>query len=226
MEFGTDVLNAFPGICVAEGDIRSVRIAREHPGLEGLKEEIIREIRSRYTLERVKDEPLFRAYRDFFWSVGVDPTKTRPASEALVRRILSRGTLPMISTAVDAYNLASVRSGIPIAAFDADTLNGDLTMRFAADGEHFLGIGMDRPQVLKKNQVIISDPDQIIAIYPYRDSDATKVTPDTRNIRILTCGVPKVDRETVIGAFRLCAGYLEEYTGGVSSGFAVLPPHR
>ncbi len=226
MEFSTDVLSTFPGICVVEGDVRSVCIAPDHPGLEALKQEIIREIRSRYTLEKVKDEPLFRAYRDFFWSVGVDPTKTRPAAEALVRRILSRGTLPKISTAVDAYNLASVRSGIPIAAFDADALNGDLTMRFAADGENFRGIGMDRPLMLKKNQVIISDPDQIIAIYPYRDSDTTKVTPDTRNIRILTCGVPTVDREAVIGAYRLCAGYLGDYTGGVSSGFAVFPAHR
>ena len=226
MQFSTDVLNAFPGICVAEGDVRSVRITPEHPGLEALKGEIIREIRSRYTLERVKDEPLFRAYRDFFWSVGVDPTKTRPASEALVRRILSRGTLPMINTAVDAYNLASVRSAIPIAAFDDDTLNGDLTMRFAAEGEHFLGIGMDKPVLLARNQVIISDPDQIVAIYPYRDSDATKVSPGTRNIRILTCGVPKVGREAVIGAYQMCAGYLEEYTGGIASGFAVFPPDR
>ena len=140
----------------------------------------------------VKDDPVFRAYRDFFWSVGVDPTKTRPASEALVRRILSGGKLPRINTAVDAYNLASVRSGIPIAAFDSDTLTGDLTLRFASDGELFLGIGMERPVVLQKNQVIMTDERQIIAIYPYRDSDTTKVTPETRNIRIITCGVPKI----------------------------------
>ncbi len=122
MKFSQEVLNAFPGICVAEGDIRSLQIAKESPGLESLKLEIIQEIQSRYSLDQVKDDPVFRAYRDFFWSVGVDPTKTRPASEALVRRILSGGKLPGINTAVDAYNLASVRSGIPIAAFDADTM--------------------------------------------------------------------------------------------------------
>ncbi len=226
MEFSTDVLNAFPGICVAEGDIRSVRIARDHPGLEALKREVIGEIRSRFTLEQVKDEPLFRAYRDFFWSVGVDPTKTRPASEALVRRILSGGNLPKISTAVDAYNLASVRSGIPIAAFDADTLDGDLTMRFAVDGELFLGIGMEKPVVLMKNMVIVTDSDQIIAMYPYRDSDATKVTPGTRNIRIITCGVPKVEREKVIEAFEICARYLEEYTGGRQAGRTLFPMEK
>jgi DNA/RNA-binding domain of Phe-tRNA-synthetase-like protein len=223
MEFSQEVLAAFPGIGVAEGDIRSVHITQEHPGLEALKLDIIREVRSRFTLEQVKDEPLFRAYRDFFWSVGVDPTKTRPASEALVRRMLSGGNLPRINTAVDAYNLASALTGIPMAAFDADTLTGDLAMRFARDGELFLGIGMEKPVVLQKNQVILTDSEQVIAIYPYRDSDATKVTPDTKNIHIVTCGVPKIDRQKVVAAYDVCAGYLKEYTGGVPSGAEVFP---
>ncbi len=223
MEFSKEVLDSFPGICVAEGAIRSVHIVKESPGLEALKREIIGEITSRYSLDKVKDEPLFRAYRDFFWSVGVDPTKTRPASEALVRRILSGGKLPNINSAVDAYNLASAITGIPIAAFDADTLNGKLTMRFASDGESFLGIGMEKPMVLRKKQVIVTDSEEIIAIYPYRDSDATKVTIDTKNIRILTCGVPRVDRVRVFEAFGVCAGYLKDYTGGVPTGPDVFP---
>jgi len=223
MRLTPEVIRAFPGICVAEGEVRSVRITGENPGLETLKLAIIREITTRYTLEQVKDEPVFRAYRDFFWSVGVDPTKTRPASEALVRRVLSGGKLPKINTAVDAYNLASLRSGIPIAAFDADTLAGDLAMRFARDGELFLGIGMEKPVVLGKNQVIITGGDEIIAIYPYRDSDATKVSPDTRNIRIVTCGVPKIEQVQVVAAYDLCAGYLQAFMGGVPSRPMTLP---
>lgn len=223
MKFSDEVLDAFPGISVAEGDIRSVKIERESPGLVALKAEVAREIQSRYTLEQVKNEPLFRAYRDFFWGVGVDPTKTRPASEALVRRILSGGKLPTINTAVDAYNLASAGSGIPIAAFDADMLNGTLTMRFAREGEQFLGIGMEKPIVLHPNQVILTDSEQIVAIYPYRDSDATKVTTDTRNIHIVTCGVPKIERDKVFGAYELCAGYLKGYSGGTPSGLVMSP---
>ena len=223
MEFSQEVLTAFPGICVAEGDIRSVHITQEHPGLEALKPAVIRELTSRYTLEQIKDEPLFRAYRDFFWSVGVDPTKTRPASEALVRRILSGGKLPHINTAVDAYNLASALTGIPVAAFDADMLTGDLVMRFAGGDEVFLGIGREKAVVLRKNQVILTDAVQVIAIYPYRDSDTTKVTAGTKNIHIVTCGVPGIDRQKVVEAFDVCAGYLKEYAGGVPSEVVVFP---
>lgn len=224
MEFHDDILIAFPGICVAEGIIKSVRITRSSPSLEILKKEIIHEIRSRYTLEQVKDDPLFRAYRDFFWSVGVDPTKTRPASEALVRRILSGGTLPTINTAVDAYNLASASSSVPIGAFDSDTLSGNLTMRFATEGEVFLGIGMDKPVSLRKNQVILADPGEIIAVYPYRDSNATKVTNETKNIHIVACGVPGVKRELVLGGYALCAGYLKNHAFGIPPAPGIFPP--
>ena len=142
--------------------------------------------------------------------------KTRPASEALVRRILSGKVLPTINTAVDAYNLASIETGVPIGAFDADLLKGELTMRFAQEGEEFLGIGMEKPIELHTNQVILTDEKEIIAIYPYRDSDRTKITPATKTIHIVACGVPKVTQETVITAFELSSGYLKEY--GTESG--------
>jgi DNA/RNA-binding domain of Phe-tRNA-synthetase-like protein len=211
MEMHEEILAAFPGLSVAEGDVGPLSIQEKSPALEALKDEIVRSVRERYTLEQVKDEPLFRAYRDFFWSVGVDPTRTRPASEALVRRILAGKMLPAINTAVDAYNLASIRTGIPIAAFDADTLGGDLFMRFAEEGEEFLGIGMTAPVTLHENQVILADEDEIVAVYPYRDSDATKITLATTRVHIVACGVPKVEKEKVYSAYELAVAYLQEY---------------
>ncbi|WP_292386170.1 B3/B4 domain-containing protein [Methanoculleus sp. UBA430] len=214
MKMHKEILAAFPGLSVAEGDVGPLSIQEKSPRLEALRDETVQSIRERYTLERIKDEPLFRAYRDFFWKVGVDPTKTRPASEALVRRILAKKMLPAINTAVDAYNLASIRTGIPIAAFDADTLAGDLSMQFAEEGEEFLGIGMAAPVMLHKNQVILTDDDEIVAVYPYRDSDATKITLATKTVHIVACGVPGVEREKVHSAYELAVAYLQEYALG------------
>jgi len=215
MEIHKEILATFPGLSIAEGDVGPLSIQEKSPPLEALRDEIVRSVRERYTLERIKDEPLFRAYRDFFWRVGVDPTRTRPASEALVRRILAGKVLQAINTAVDAYNLASIRTGIPIAAFDADTLGGDLSMRFAEEGEAFLGIGMAAPVMLQKNQVILTDDDAIVAVYPYRDSDATKITLATKRVHIVACGVPKVEREKVYSAYELAVAYLQEYASGI-----------
>lgn len=215
MEMQKEILATFPGLSVAEGDVGPLSIHEKSPALEALKDEIVHSVREQYTLEQVKNEPLFRAYRDFFWRVGVDPTKTRPASEALVRRILAGKMVPTINTAVDAYNLASMRTGIPIAAFDADTLCGDLSMRFAEEGEAFLGIGMAAPVILQKNQVILTDEDAIVAVYPYRDSDATKITLATTRVHVVACGVPKVAGETVYAAYERAVAYLQEYASHV-----------
>ncbi len=211
MEMQTDILTAFPGLFIAEGDIGPLTIEVDSSRIKARADEIIEYVQERYTLDGIRDEPLFRAYRDFFWNVGVDPTKIRPASEALVRRVLAGKPLPTINCAVDAYNLASIRSGIPLAAFDADRLNGDLTMRFAGDGEEFLGIGMKNPVILKSNQVILADAEDIVAIYPYRDSEVTKITLHTETIHLVACGVPKVEPWQVREAYDLAKWFLEEY---------------
>ena len=38
-------------------------------------------VKDKYKLETLKDEPIIKAYRKFFWRIGIDPTKVRPSSE-------------------------------------------------------------------------------------------------------------------------------------------------
>jgi len=141
--------NRFPGLGAQIVIIRDVEARREHPELERFKADVADRVRKRWTLDELRENPVFRAYRDFFWRIGVDPTKTRPAAEALIRRILRGRTLPKINTLVDAYNLASIETAVALAAFDESGLAGELVMREAEAGEEFLGIGMEKPRVLQ-----------------------------------------------------------------------------
>jgi len=143
-----DVMHKFSDLNVVVRDVRGVAVSETHPRLEEFKEEIFAEVKRKFTLEGLKDEVVFRAYRDFFWRIGIDPTKIRPAAEALIRRVLGGRSIPRINTAVDAYNLASMSTCVAIAAFDTGRLDGEITMRFANSGESFLGIGMDKPVTL------------------------------------------------------------------------------
>ena len=145
------------------------------------------------SLDEVKNLPVFRAYRDFYWKVGIDPTKTRPAGEALTRRILGGRDLPTINTLVDSYNIASAESNVAIAAFDLSSVSkGSLRMRKAIPGEAFFGIGMDSPITLSGVEVVIEDEGKmnLVAVYPYRDSDSSKVTENTHDVLMMMCGVP------------------------------------
>jgi len=208
----------FPELSALTLDIDGVNIRKKAPELENFKLEVMRHIRNEYTLDSVKDLPTFRAYRTFFWSIGIDPTKTRPAAEALTRRILAGKTLPCINTLVDTYNLASIKTRIAIATFDADKLDGKLLMRFAKEGEQILGIGMEKPLILKGREIIISDQENLIAVYPHRDADNTKVTEKTENVSIVVCGVPGITEEVLESASDLTLEYITRFCSGEKRG--------
>lgn len=87
--------------------------------------------------------PARRLYRAF----GIDPTTTRPSSEALVRRILQGKPFPAINTAVDVCNLCSVTFLLPIGLYDSAKIRGAVTLRRGAAGEAYAGIRKDSVNV-------------------------------------------------------------------------------
>ncbi|UCD92421.1 MAG: hypothetical protein JSV43_00345 [Methanobacteriota archaeon] len=198
-------------LAVHETTIPNLTVKRENPELEAFKKELIAKIEDTYELESLKDVETIRKYRDFFWRLGIDPTKIRPASEALIRRILQGKPIPKINTAVDAYNLVSIETHIAIGAFDEGMLEGALMMRWAEEGEKFLGIGMKEPMVLKGREIVVSDEDKLVAIYPYRDADGSKVTNNTKEIYVLSCGVPGIEMEELRTASIMTREYFERF---------------
>jgi DNA/RNA-binding domain of Phe-tRNA-synthetase-like protein len=204
----------FPELTALTLQVKDVKIQKRDAELEKFKLDIIKQVRSEYNLDSVKDQPTFKSYRSFFWRIGIDPTKNRPAAEALIRRILAGKNLPCINTLVDAYNLASIKSRIALATFDADKLEGTLLMRFAEEGEQILGIGMEKPLTLKGGEIVVSDEEKLIAIYPYRDADNTKVTEKTENISIVVCGVPGINEKTLENASRVALEYINRFCDG------------
>ncbi len=201
----------FPGLDAFLVEVRGLHVTERSESLDAIVPTLVHEFRERLVLETLKDEPSLRAYRDFYWRVGIDPTKIRPASEALLRRVLQGKELPRINTLVDAYNLASMKTRIAIAAFDAAHLHGDLRMRLARDGESFLGIGMETPAVLRGIEVVCEDDDGLTAIYPYRDAHRTRVTIGTTDTFFMTCGVPGIPPEALRGAARTTQEFVERF---------------
>lgn len=127
----------FPGLCAVAFRVKDLDLTRGGEGVEVLIRQVIEEVKSRYTLDGLKDAPVFRAYRDFFWQIGIDPTKMRPSSEALIRRILMGKEFPRINILVDLYNLASAKTGATIAAYDDSKIHGALSLTWSKAGERF-----------------------------------------------------------------------------------------
>lgn len=204
----------FPHLRALRCSINDVEVKKESKELLNFKEQIVAKVQKDYNLDALRDLPIFRVYRDFFWRVGIDPTKIRPASEALVRRILAGKPIPRINTLVDAYNLASIKTEIAIAAFDQDKLEGELRLRYARAGDIFHGIGWSEERKLRGGEIVASDTCKLVAIYPYRDADDSKITSKTRNVFILICGVPGIDEHKLIEAAQVTIEYITRFCGG------------
>jgi DNA/RNA-binding domain of Phe-tRNA-synthetase-like protein len=208
----------FPGLQVVVEYVNGVRVEGGGAELQRFKEEVYAEVKQNYRLEGLKDVSVFRAYRDFFWKVGIDPTKIRPAAEALVRRILAGKPIPTINNVVDSYNLASIKTEVALAAFNRDELRGGLLMRTAERGERFSGIGMSEPMELTGREIVISDEEKLVAIYPYRDADRSKVSGATKNLLILVCGVPGIQEKTLNEAGKVALNLVTKFCGGEGGG--------
>jgi DNA/RNA-binding domain of Phe-tRNA-synthetase-like protein len=216
MDFSIDerLKAGFDGLRVLVREAENLNVTKENPELESFKKEVIERTRKRYAIETLKDEKILSAYRSFFWKLDIDPTKTRPAAEALIRRIIAGKPLPKINTLVDSYNLSSIDSMVSLAVFDKSLLSGNLEMRFGESGEKFVGVGMKEPMELKGNEIVIADEKELIAIYPYRDADRSKITKSTKNAVIIVCGVPGIEMSELENASKIASEYITRFCGG------------
>ncbi len=198
------------GIFISYLEVEGVSVG---PTRNGYMKDAAEELRSKYTLEKLKEDPVVRAYREFYWRIGIDPTKVRPSSEAMVRRVLKGGSFPRINNVVDAGNVASALTLISIGLYDLDRVKGSLVLRLARCCEvfHPIGGGEDR---MRGGEPVLADEEDILFLYPHRDSRKTMIRTETRRVLILGAGVPGVERPRVRKAVNLAADLIVRNAGG------------
>jgi DNA/RNA-binding domain of Phe-tRNA-synthetase-like protein len=91
----------------------------------------------------VESADVTAAVRTMYRRAGIDPTKTRPSSEALLRRVRRGDELPRVNSLVDVINWCSLESQLPFGLYDADHIQGGVTLRLGRAGEEYAGIRKD-----------------------------------------------------------------------------------
>jgi DNA/RNA-binding domain of Phe-tRNA-synthetase-like protein len=111
-------------------------------------------------------------YRRF----GADPTRHRPSSEALLRRVRRGQPLTRVNSLVDVGNLVSLRLQVPVGLYDLGRVQGDLTLRLGRSEESYAGIGKETVNVAGRLCVA----DELGACgNPSADSARTMITTST-----------------------------------------------
>jgi DNA/RNA-binding domain of Phe-tRNA-synthetase-like protein len=115
--------------------------------------------------------------RELYRRFGVDPTRVRPSSEALLRRMKKGEPLPRINSLVDVANAMSVQLQVPVGLYDLGKVKGEeLVIRLGGEGESYEGIGKERINVA--GRICVADADGPCG-NPSADSRRTMITTDT-----------------------------------------------
>lgn len=149
--------------------------------------------------------------RAMYKRVGIDPTKTRPANEALLRRIRKGQPLPRINSLVDIINWSSVEFQLPYGLYDRGQIRGAVTMRLGRDGEEYTGIRKDCVHVAGRIALV----DGIGPFgNPTSDSARTMVTPATTDALVVVYAPLDVDTAHLGRVLDTTAARIAEIAGG------------
>jgi DNA/RNA-binding domain of Phe-tRNA-synthetase-like protein len=155
------------------------------------------------------------AVRAMYRGLGIDPTKTRPSSEALLRRLRKGDALPRINSLVDICNWCSVETQLPFGLYDYDKIEGDaVSLRTGAAGEGYDGIRKDRVNV--DGRLTLADSRGPFG-NPTSDSARTMVTLETTRVLFVVYCPREHERQGLAAAMDLTARRMLEFTGAAPS---------
>lgn len=166
------------GVLTLEG----VSVREADPALAAEVDGYCGELKAQYGQGKSAEVPGAADARVLYKALGLDPTKTRPSNEALLRRALKGEPLYRINTLVDAMNLCSLRAQLPFGLYDLDRVAPPVLLRMGSVGESYEGIRKG-PVSVEARPVLVDRSGPFGN--PTSDSARTMVTAKTRNALVV-----------------------------------------
>jgi DNA/RNA-binding domain of Phe-tRNA-synthetase-like protein len=154
------------------------------------------------------------AVRSMYKRVGLDPTRTRPSSEALLRRVRRGDPLPRINSMVDVCNWCSLEFQLPYGLYDANRIQGDVELRRGGVGESYAGIRKDAVNV--EGRIALADGLGPFG-NPTSDSARTMVTTGTTRALLVVFAPKQVSPARLASVLDRTSARMGEFTGCVET---------
>jgi len=175
-------LNIDPAITnivkIAVLQFENVKVKSKSTPLWGEIESLSLELRNTYhSMEDARED--ITPARQLYKQIGLDPTKQRPSSEALLRRIIKGRELYQVNSVVDTCNLCSLKFLLPIGLYDFAKIKKPVILRLGKENEGYEGIGKGWVNLSGKLAFV----DQLGPFgNPSSDSARTKITLETTEV--------------------------------------------
>ncbi len=179
-----------------------------------------KELRDRFGDGKSAEIPGAADARSLYKALGLDPTKTRPASEALARRALKGETLYRINTLVDALNLCSIRAQLPFGLYDLDRIEPPVVLRKGSAGESYEGIRKGPVNV--DDRPVLSDARGPFG-NPTSDSARTRITLAARRALVTVYAPFSFPTSRLNSVLDATEATLTRHCGGTSTDRSIVP---
>lgn len=196
-----------------------VTVKQADPALAAEIDACGRELRSRYGGVKSGDVPATEDARTLYKALGIDPTKTRPSNEALLRRVLKGESLYVVNTLVDAMNFVSLKVQLPFGLYDAARVEPPVTLRAGRPGEGYEGIRKGTVNV--EGRPVLVDARGPFG-NPTSDSARTCITLETRSALVVAYAPTGYADRRLGEVLDLTQATLTRHCGGSQAGRLVL----
>src|SRR5271155_4533231 len=173
---------ALPGVKLGVVEADDLKVTLVNAELAPLMDEICERKRREFTLESLAEAEAVRGVRGMFREWDMDPSKYRPSSEALLRRVVQGKGLYRVSNVVDICNIGSIETGWPFGCYDRSKIAPPVTLRHGATGEKYEGIGKQTWHL--EGRPVLADPAGPFGS-PISDSTRSMITEAAKEIMIV-----------------------------------------
>lgn len=140
-------------------------------------------MRSTVDVNQVRELPNVSLYRELMTKAGINPNKFPPSVEAMFKRILKGGQLPVINALVDLCNAVSIEQIISLGAHDLNDIHEDLEVRFSKKGDVFLPFGATEYENVDERELTFTSGNVVqTRKWIWRQSELGKTTVHSKNI--------------------------------------------
>lgn len=172
-----------PGIVFGVLIGRNIRNSTTREDDEARLRQAERRLRETVQESQVRELPNVLLYREVMTKAGLNPNRFPPSVEAMFKRVLKGGELPVINALVDVCNAVSLEQMISLGAHDLQDISHDLEVRFSREGDIFLPFGMMEYENVDKGELVFTSGSVVqTRKWIWRQSELGKTTIDSRDI--------------------------------------------
>lgn len=184
------------------------QITQNDPYFDGYFDQLELFLKDKFSNIRPVENETVKAVRRMYGRVGWEPTRYRPSSEALIRRILQNKGLYRINNLVDGGNLTSARFHLPMGLYDSGKIEGNIIIDLGKADESYQGIS--KPEIHAEGKLVLRD-DLGIFGNPTADSLRSSIQSKTQNVLALFFCPPEITEDYIGQTLQFLANYYRPF---------------